>query len=406
LNVIRDTTIATTSANLRAHALACAVRPRWVGVGTAQELLGLSGRVLLHAGPPLADPTQPPKSMLNAAVQASLFEGWAQDEATVQAMIHTGDICLQGSFHYRASTPLVAMISPSSSVVAIDGGKGLAQQRWHGFLGTGAGAQMRFGARDLKVLERLQFKEQVLAKGFDTLLKAGPIDLLSAARAGLHEGDELHSRLNGATQVLQAMFESRKIRSEQVNLTLAMLADTPAYFLNMWIPACTLMLDAAVGQKGSSLVTRCSANGETISLQVAGLPGRWFCAPATKVQGPFMPNVASTTSFPPVVGDSAVIDAFGLGGQALNCSPLMASAFDPWMPREDSVRAEVILIAKHPVLEVLVGLDALAVVKSGHLPLLSLGMVSPDGDGLLGRGLCKLPLQPFIDAVAALAETA
>jgi hypothetical protein len=263
---------------------------------------------------------------------------------------------------------------------------------------------MRFGARDIKVLERLQFREQVLALGFDALLKTGPIDLLSAARAGLHEGDELHSRLNAATQVMQAMFESRKIVSDPVTSTLAMLADTPAYFLNLWIPACALMLDAAIGVKGSSLVTRCCANGETIALQVAGLPNKWFSAPATKVQGPLMPNVPSATPFPPVVGDSAVIDAFGFGGQVLSRSPLMASAFAPWMASDDGERAAAILFANHPVLGVPVGLDVNAVVQSRRLPLLSLGMVSPDGQGLMGRGLCELPMQPFIDAMDALAE--
>jgi hypothetical protein len=109
--------------------------------------------------------------------------------------------------------------------------------------------------------------------------------------------------------------------------------------------------------------------------------------------------------FPPVVGDSAVIDAFGFGGQVLNRSPIMASAFAPWMCNDDNERVAAILLAKHPVLEVPVGLDARAIVESGRLPLLSLGMVSQDGDGLMGRGLCELPLQPFIDAVAALAET-
>jgi hypothetical protein len=40
------------------------------------------------------------------------------------------------------------------------------------------------------------------------------------------------------------------------------------------------------------------------------------------------------------------------------------------------------------------------VVDTGHAPLLSTGMVSADGRGLLGRGLCALPLQPFAEAVA------
>jgi hypothetical protein len=63
-----------------------------------------------------------------------------------------------------------------------------------------------------------------------------------------------------------------------------------------------------------------------------------------------------------------------------------------------------LLLAEHPVLGVPVGLDAAAVARSGQVPLLSIGMVSPEGHGLMGRGLCELPVQPFREAVAALLE--
>jgi hypothetical protein len=51
----------------------------------------------------------------------------------------------------------------------------------------------------------------------------------------------------------------------------------------------------------------------------------------------------------------------------------------------------------HPLLETPFALDAALVAKTKTSPLLSTGMVSPDGRGLLGRGLCKLPLEPFSD---------
>jgi hypothetical protein len=51
---------------------------------------------------------------------------------------------------------------------------------------------------------------------------------------------------------------------------------------------------------------------------------------------------------------------------------------------------------------VAVGLDAAAVIATGRAPLLSPGMVSADGRGLLGRGLCEMPLAPFAEAVGRL----
>jgi len=50
-----------------------------------------------------------------------------------------------------------------------------------------------------------------------------------------------------------------------------------------------------------------------------------------------------------------------------------------------------------------IGLDAAAVARSGCSPLLSTGMVDPDGRGLLGRGLCAVPAALFARAAAAFA---
>jgi len=47
-------------------------------------------------------------------------------------------------------------------------------------------------------------------------------------------------------------------------------------------------------------------------------------------------------------------------------------------------------------------LDAAAVVATGKSPLLSTGMVSADGRGLLGRGLCAMPVPLFEEAMRAL----
>ena len=99
------------------------------------------------------------------------------------------------------------------------------------------------------------------------------------------------------------------------------------------------MLDAAVGEPDSSLVTRFGANGEQIALQIAGLPERWFAAPATLVRGPYMKGAPDNPQFPPVTGDSGIIDAFGLGGQVLHRAPSLQSAFAPWLAADDAARA-------------------------------------------------------------------
>jgi hypothetical protein len=294
------------------------------------------------------------------------------------------------------------MVSAGTTLALIDAGDADASARWYGFLGTSGGAQMRFGALDRAILERLKFREHTLHPGFAALLEAGPVDLLSIARAGLTEGDDLHNRLSSATQVLHAVLVSRKIDTPAAQAALVTILEAPLYFLNLWMPACALMLDAAVGEPGSSLVTRLGANGEQIALQIAGLPERSFTAPVTLVRGPFMNGAPANPQFPSVTGDSGIIDAFGLGGQVLHRAPSLLSAFAPWLAADDAARAASILCGMHPVLGVAVGVDAAAVASSRHAPVLSTGMVSADGRGLLGRGVCDVPAAPFIDAMAAL----
>jgi uncharacterized protein DUF1116 len=372
-----------------------AVRPQWTAVRDARRALGLEGRVLLHAGPALADPTRPPPPMLNSAVLSCLHEGWAREGSEAERLLASGAVRLEPSHTRSVATPLAAMVSPRTTLAEIsDGGR-----RYHAYLGTGAGPQQRFGSRDPAILERLAFRESVLAAGFTELLEA-PVDLLSLARAAIREGDDLHNRLSSATTLLHALLSTRKAESDHAKAALRTVAEAPLYFLNLWMPACQLILSSAEGETGCTLVTRLCANGERIGIQVAGLPGRWFSAPASLVQGPFMKGAPENPRFGPATGDSGVIDAFGLGGQGLRHAPSLQSAFAQWLAADDDARARSVLAADHPILETRFGLDAAAVARSGKSPLLSTGMVSADGRGLLGRGLCAVPLQPFIEASA------
>ena len=383
------------SPNARALARIAACAPRWTAVRPAREAIGLPDRTLLHAGPPLANPRTPPAPMLNAAVLACLHEGWAGDEAAAERLIASGAVRLEPTHGWRVSTPLVAMVSAGTPLVVIESGAAAATVRWHAFLGTGAGAQMRFGARDHAILERLAFRDRELVPGIIELLGPGPVDLLSIARSALTEGDDLHNRLSSANQVLHAVLSTRKAESPAARTALATVLAAPLYFLNVWMPACALMLDAASGVAGSGIVTSMGANGESVGVRIAGLGARCLTAPATPVRGPFMQGAPDDPRFPPATGDSGIIDALGLGGQVLRRAPSLLAAFEPWLATDDNARAQGMLAGFHPVLGVAFGIDADAVMATGRAPLLSTGMVSADGRGLLGRGVCEMPIAPF-----------
>ena len=373
-----------------------AVRPQWTAVRDARSALGLEGRTLLHAGPPLADPTRPPIPMLNAAVLSCLHEGWARSQEDAERMLASGAVRLEPSHTRSVATPLVAMVSPKTTLAEISHG----DSRYYSFLGTGAGPQQRFGTRDPAILERLAFRETVLAPGFAELLDA-PVDLLSIARAAIREGDDLHNRLSSATTLLHALLTTRKAESDAAKAALRTVAEAPLYFLNLWMPACQLMLLAGDAEPGCTLVTRLCANGEVIGIQISAFPSKWFTAPSPLVKGPFMKGSPPDPQFGPATGDSGVIDAFGLGGQGLRHAPSLLNAFSCWMQPDDDARARSMLAGAHPILEASFALDADAVAKNERSPILSTGMVSPDGRGLLGRGLCTVPADVFVEAVGA-----
>lgn len=387
------------NANARALGRIAAVRPQWTAVRSAAEALGLKEKILLHAGPTRLDPARLPSPMKNAAILSCLHEKWAANEQEAEQLLASGAVKMEPSFSRDVATPLVAMVSPATTLAEIADGK----QRYYAFLGTGGGPQLRFGSRDPAILEKLKFRESVLAKGFAELLDT-PVDLLAIARAAIREGDDLHNRLSSATTILQSVLGTRKAESESAKAALQTIAEAPLYFLNLWMPACQLMLLAAEGTMGSSLVTRLCANGEHVGIQVAGLPGEWFTAPATLVQGPFMKGAPENPAHPPATGDSGVIDAFGLGGQGLRHAPSLQAAFQTWLAADDDTRARSMLAGTHPILETPIGLDAAAVAETSRSPLLSTGMVSADGRGLLGRGICAVPVEPFAAAVARLAR--
>ena len=380
--------------NERALSRMAAVRPQWSAVRDARAALGLEGKVLLHAGPPLKDPTHPPAPMLNAAVLSCLHEGWARDAAEAERLLASGAVKLEPSYTRSVATPLVAMISPKTTLAEISDG----DRRYHAFLGTGAGPQQRFGSRDPAILERLAFRETVLAAGFTELLDT-PVDLLSIARAALREGDDLHNRLSSATTLLHALLGTRKAESDNAKAALRTVAEAPLYFLNVWMPACQLMLLAGDDEPGCTLVTRLCANGEVIGIQISARPGQWFTAPSPPVKGPFMKGAPENPEFGPATGDSGVIDAFGLGGQGLRHAPSLLNAFSCWMQSDDDARTRAQLAGTHPILETPFALDAARVARTGASPLLSTGMVSPDGRGLLGRGLCAVPVSTFSAAI-------
>ena len=371
--------------------------PRWIGVSTAADLIKLPNMTVLHAGSPLINPYEPPLAILNSTILTCIYEGWAKNEEDAENLIKSGGIDLKPSHDYRVSIPLAAVVSRSTPLTVIQVDKN-SKQLWYGFLGSGLGPQMRFGTRDLAVIERLSYRDSILMSGFQELLKNGPVDLLSIARAALNEGDDLHNRLSSATLILHSIFLSRKLESKNISDTLNTILETPTFFLSQWIPACAAMLDKANGIQGSSIITNITGNGSESAIQISGIPNRWITSKAFTIEGPAMKTGPAIIDFPLHIGDSGIIDAYGLGGQALHRSPSLKAALAPWLKSDNDQRSQSILMSQNIIIDTAVGINIKKIVGTRNVPLVSTGMVAPNGSGLLGRGIGVMPIEIFEQA--------
>lgn len=372
-----------------------ATRPALSGVRAAGAALGLAGRELLHAGPPLRDPRRPPPVLLSSAVVAILHEGWAASESQAEAMIASGQVVLGPAQPRGCVTPLACVVSPGMPlfVVEADG------ERMHAPVSAVRGPDTRMGFRDPGLADRLRTRDQQVAPALRRILaQSGPLPLLPLASHGLAHGDDLHSRTSAANTMLAGW-----LREQGADGLAADLDATPLFFLTIWMAASALVLRAAEGADQPGLVTRAGGNGECFGVALAGAPHHWVCVDASPPQGR---RVEGRQSIPtcPAIGDSAVIDMLGCGGLALDGAPEPLDAFAAHLPVDHALLPERLLCIPHPTLGRRIGLDAGRVLAADSAPLIALAMLAADGrTGFVGRGLYRPPLALFARALAPLA---
>jgi len=369
------------------------VKPVWTRVVPAADRVDLRGRWLLHAGPPYIDDEPIPAPVLPSAVLAILHEQWAATEDAAEAMLRDHSVRLISAQSQRCVTPLAALVSPSTPMVVVE-------DALHAVapvcapLGTTRGPDLRFGTRDRTVLVRLAKRDGEEALALAAALDR-PVDLLALAQAGIEGGDDLHNRTSAATSALARELSTRPAPASLIEA----LADTPLYFLTIWMAAAKLILSAAEGLPGSTLVTRMAGNGRHFGLSLACDPERWISVPASPPTG----NLASTALPQGAIGDSAVIDALGFGAQALHLAPEPGEALRTFMPQDFETTNARLLGIRHPAFAqwgLRVGLDARTVVTTGGVPNVTLGIVALDGSsGLLGRGVYRPPAELFSRAI-------
>jgi len=164
-------------------------------------------------------------------------------------------------------------------------------------------------------------------------------------------------------------------------------------------------MSVASGIAGSSLITAMGGNGVEVGLQIAGLPGQWFTAPASPPNGQIAENIDSARRLG-AIGDSAVVEALGLGAMNITQSPEQMKALGAFAPADFEQRIEVLRLGPHLDFNTAappIGITAREVVAYSAGPMVALGIIDREGElGRIGGGIFDPPIEMFTAAMSAL----
>ena len=388
------------------------------GMGIAQQVIpGMHDHMILHAGPPIewgrmCGPTR------GAIMGALIYEGLAEDEPAAAQLAASGAIEFSPCHHHHAVGPMAGVVSPRMPVFIIEnrafGSRAFCTQN------EGLGKVLRYGGMGPEVYARLRWMEADLYPALDRALQSLPngIDIKSLIAQALHMGDECHNRNRAATSLFLRAIGPALARTNRDNETLAKVIEfidrNDHFFLNLSMPAGKAMLEAAEGVEGSTIVTTMARNGTDFGIRLAGMPGRWFVAPAGRVQGLYFPQYSEKDANPDI-GDSTITESAGYGGMAMAAAPAITQFVGgtPQSALRNTLEMYEITFDEHenftiPALNFRgtpLGIDVRKVMESGILPQINTGIAHKDpGVGMVGAGILRAPETCFADAFAALQE--
>lgn len=393
-------------------------RPILRTVARAADVIpDMGGRLLLHAGPPIAweDASGP---LRGAIVGACIFEGWAADAAGAEALVTSGAVSLEPCHHHGAVGPMAGVTSPSMMVYVVEnvthGNMAFSN------LNEGYGKVLRYGAYSAEVLARLRWMNDVMGPvlaGALALSEDG-LDIRALLAESLHMGDEGHNRNKAGSILYTAKLAPLVVRAapdaETAAAVLKFLGDNALSVLNPVMAACKAMADAGHGIEGSTIMTTMARNGTELGIRVSGLGDRWFTGPAGLPDGLYFPGFTAADANRDI-GDSTITETAGIGAFAMAAAPAIVT-FISGTP-QDAMNATLemyeITAGEHTAFTIPAlgfrgtptGVDIRKVVELGITPRINTGIAHKEaGVGQVGAGLTRPPMSVFEDALVAFAE--
>ncbi|AFV88393.1 Protein FdrA [Acidipropionibacterium acidipropionici ATCC 4875] len=409
-----------TDANKAVVDVMTAGQPVLVDVARAHTLipeLDTGEKVLLHAGPPI-DFGHMPETIKGACIGAAMFEGWADDEDSARRVV-AEQVRLIPCHHVGAVGPMGGITSAHMALMkVVNTTYGNVS---YSTLNEGIGKVLRFGGYDAEVIERLGWMRDVLGPALSSALATtdGGYPLAPVMARALTMGDEMHQRNIAASALFAKDMAPLLARAGLPGDTVAEVSDflgrTDQFFLNVAMAASKACADPARQVRAGSVVTAMCRNGYEFGIRVSGLGDRWFTAPVNTPSGLFFTGYDQSQAAPDM-GDSAIMETFGLGGMSIVAAPgvtpfLGAGGFSEALATTEEM-AEVVT-AHNPNMPIPTwnfqgaptGIDIRLVVQTGITPIINSGIASKHpGVGQIGAGTVRAPMGCFTRAVEALAE--
>jgi len=411
-------------ANREALRRILAAEPVLTDVRRAGELIPEldAGRLILHAGPPLGWERMC-GPLRGAVCGAIVFEGWAEDLAAAEKLAASGELKFAPNHHFGAVGPMTGITTKSMPLLVVENRAFARVPEARAFctINEGLGKVMRFGGNDAEVLARLAWLRDDFGPVLGSALRAANgVSLNPLIARGLAMGDEMHQRNVACTSLLLRSLASSLagVASNQLSLRKALdfIAGNDQFFLNIAMAMGKSMLDPARGIEGSTIVTAMARNGADFGIRVSGLGEEWFTAPVEMPQGLYFPGFSAADANPDI-GDSAVLEAVGLGAFAMAAAPAVAGFVGAGGFSEALATTRAmseIAAARHPqwtipALEFAgapVGIDVRRVVETGIAPAINTGIAHRRaGVGQVGAGVARAPLACFEKALLAFARS-
>jgi hypothetical protein len=331
----------------------------------------LPRNTLFHAGPPYAGSA--PMAVQKAAQQAAIIGGLAPNAETAARMLADGTLRLAPAQDVNLVAPLAQVVSADMWCFEVSDGT----HTTHAPLGEGPPPALRFGSDDPVCVSRARDWCSAVADALNPLLAAQPIDPYPLMLAALEEGDDCHARTMAGNELFLAAVPS--LPEELVTA----VRSNAGFVLCLWMAWCAWKLRADGGA-----LRAIGGNGLQFGVRLQG-DEDWRTVDAPPPVGIyFQPDQAPQSLG--AIGDSAVVDACGFGGQALKHAPSLLEEWAAVLPNDAATRPTAILNPKTGAI------DVARIVATATPPIINLAILHRDGAGApIGRGHYCPPVTLF-----------